>query len=68
MIAVVLLCLGMCLGAVVTIFAMEHFKALLLKKRISELETEMLNSHAEILRLEREITLASLTNSLGATG
>lgn len=67
MIPIVFLCLGMCLGAVVTVISLERFKATLLKKRIQELENEMMCSHAEILRLEKEIATISFSDSFRNT-
>jgi hypothetical protein len=68
MISIILLCLGVCLGSVITIIFIGRYKATVLKDRISELENEMLCSHAEILRLEREITAVIFSDALKATG
>jgi len=67
MIQIVFLCIGMCLGAIVTITALERFKSTVLKNRIHELENEMLHSHAEILKLEREIASLLYSEQLGKT-
>jgi hypothetical protein len=68
MIQIVFLCIGMCLGAIVTIVALERFRSTVLKGRIQELENEMLCSHAEILKLEREMAAILYNERLGNTG